>query len=756
MADHLVEAALIGSGSGSSDDAIDGNSANTAAADSSVKPHTNGASSAANTTTTTTSSGGGLSSSEVVDFSTSLTTWREINLPSVQSYFATLCPKLVEAQREALISRKRLAEQTREFKRAKRIVPTQQDEAAGKVEEEVTVEEDEQREARLKALLKAYQTEIDELTKRAKNAENAVLGVRDRLKDASDPYPILEAVVEQTATLADLETLRGQVTQLSLDNASLQTQLPALEAERSRLQERVVKLEAGMESRAKEQRGAMEAELNAKWDERWRNQVAREEDLTRALNVAQTQLRDLRQSHARATERLLEHGEDVERGETGGRIEELDVVSEELRRTTERLQSVERRNEQLREEMEKIKSGSADEAKLQDAEAKRVESEEEVRRLTKLFEAESVRAKQGQEELERRAREAERAAKEKERENEGLRDKVRQMADYDEVKRELDIFKSVEFSTGTEDDGEDGYSLDTPDQNGAREKASGLAKPLEALLIEKNKQLQDELATMRVSQGELSHASASTTKELESLRGEVKRLKSLNERLEDDLVNMRPGDGKAKSKALMSAEETLAEMDRLGAEAVLPSSSPSGSKEDKIKKDPIPFVETKNAPASAAQSSSSDSSILPIITGQRDRFRARNAELEEELRRQFETITELRNEVKTLQADNLSLYEKVRYLQAYSSMGNDTSASSSSSLRNHYPDARIVNVSARNDVGAYPPAAPVPRTGLGRGEEKYRDKYEAAMNPFERFRGNVSLSLHETEAEKEGQNLHLC
>lgn len=466
--------------------------------------------------------------------------------------------------------------------------------------------------------------------------------------------------------------------------------------------------------------------------------MAREEDLTRALNVAQTQLRDLRQSHARATERLLEHGEDVERGETGGRLEELDMVSEELRRTTERLQSVERRNEQLREEMEKVKSGSADEAKLQEAEAKRIESEEEARRLTKLFEDESVRAKQGQEELERRAREAERVAKERERENEGLREKVRQMADYDEVKRELDIFKYVEFSAGAGEEDDDDVLSRGGGENGddaQQRKEKATAKPLEALLIEKNKQLQDELATMRVSQGELSNASASTTKELESLRNEVKRLKSLNERLEDDLVNMKPGEGKSKKTSSMSAEEALAEMDRIGGEA---SSSSSLSKQREVKNDPIPF-ETKPTPAasSSTNAGSSDSSILPIITGQRDRFRARNAELEEELRRQFETITELRNEVKTLQADNLSLYEKVRYLQAYSSTSNDAGASSSS-VRNHYPDARIVNVSARNDVGAYPPAAPAPRTGLGRGEEKYRDKYEAAMNPFERFRGNVS------------------
>lgn len=107
--------------------------------------------------------------------------------------------------------------------------------------------------------------------------------------------------------------------------------------------------------------------------------------------------------------------------------------------------------------------------------------------------------------------------------------------------------------------------------------------------------------------------------------------------------------------------------------------------------------------------SSAETSILPIITSQRDRFRQRNGELEEELRRQFETISELRNEIKALQADSLKLYEKVRYLQSY-----------------------------RDEAG---PSSRVTYAAPGRDEElgKYQNKYEESMNPFEAFRGRVSL-----------------
>lgn len=63
--------------------------------------------------------------------------------------------------------------------------------------------------------------------------------------------------------------------------------------------------------------------------------------------------------------------------------------------------------------------------------------------------------------------------------------------------------------------------------------------------------------------------------------------------------------------------------------------------------------------------------------------------------------------MKTLQSDNLKLYEKVRYMQSY-----------------------------REDAQAQLNPLPAARTDdLG----KYHARYEEAMNPFEAFRGRVSF-----------------
>lgn len=44
-------------------------------------------------------------------------------------------------------------------------------------------------------MIVAYQTEIDNLTKRSKSTDNAFLHIYKILAEAPDPYPLLEAAV---------------------------------------------------------------------------------------------------------------------------------------------------------------------------------------------------------------------------------------------------------------------------------------------------------------------------------------------------------------------------------------------------------------------------------------------------------------------------------------------------------------------------------------------------------------------------------
>lgn len=137
------------------------------------------------------------------------------------------------------------------------------------------------------------------------------------------------------------------------------------------------------------------------------------------------------------------------------------------------------------------------------------------------------------------------------------------------------------------------------------------------------------------------------------------------------------------------------------------------------------YVQDRNpSPAPSA-----DTSILPIVTSQRDRFRQRNAELEEELRKQFETISDLRAEIKSLQADNLKLYEKVRYMGSYRTDGGGGGGGGggSSMAGPSSGSAGMLNGVMRDEVG------------------KYKDKYDESLNPFEAFKGRVGVSSLQKE-----------
>lgn len=104
--------------------------------------------------------------------------------------------------------------------------------------------------------------------------------------------------------------------------------------------------------------------------------------------------------------------------------------------------------------------------------------------------------------------------------------------------------------------------------------------------------------------------------------------------------------------------------------------------------------------------------------------------LKQELRHQYQIISELRAEIKTLQTDNLKLYEKVRYMQSYR---HEMSAE---------PGQGISGVGLSETLGG---SVSQDFYGSGSGTRtrdgdlaKYRDKYEQSMNPFEAFRGRVS------------------
>jgi homeobox protein cut-like len=106
--------------------------------------------------------------------------------------------------------------------------------------------------------------------------------------------------------------------------------------------------------------------------------------------------------------------------------------------------------------------------------------------------------------------------------------------------------------------------------------------------------------------------------------------------------------------------------------------------------------------------SGSGSAILPMITAQRDRFKQKNAELENDLAKAQSQISSLKQEVANLQRDNMQLYEKTRYVSSYN---RTTTAQSSTSSFSTNPNPSSVQI------------------------DRYRAAYEQNISPFQAFRG---------------------
>ncbi|POY71026.1 hypothetical protein BMF94_5952 [Rhodotorula taiwanensis] len=550
---------------------------------------------------------------------------------------------------------------------------------------------DEEKGPAFKTLLKAYQTEIDNLTRRSKVAESAFLNVYKLLAEAPDPFPLLDAAVDQTARASEAKLLEADLARSKEENAALKQQLAdaqTVEKERKKLADKVERLEGRMEDMIGERVAAKEAALHATYDERLRNYDEREKDLQRQVTLARSQLRELRTTADTSQARLLDHSQRQDQ-ETIARLAEADLVAADLERATARVAEVEGRNEKLRAEIEAVRSGSESTMRVETLESQVSDLQNEASRLMRSLESQKEQFDKERIDLRKSVEVLEKEQMTKEAELASLRDKMRQYQDYDELKRELEIMKYVEFAgmdldadeTGDHDGEGDDSLVRLPDPNADKANLHR-GKPLENLLMAKNRKLQDEVTALRVAHDELALTHEATAAECEALQVRLQEQVALADRLENDLLRINDSrQGGQTQTSAANREDPLANL-QLG-------------KKDAPAAQPQPFQ------------SSADTSILPIITSQRDRFRQRNSELEEELRRQFNTISELRNEIKTLQADNLKLYEKVRYLQSYRDDGAVARAQSGFS-------------------------------NVVRGDEelvRYQNKYEESMNPFEAFRG---------------------
>lgn len=355
------------------------------------------------------------------NFSGALSTWRDINLTELQKTLDAQGIELVDNQKESVLGRKALADKTKEFKK---------------------ISEAEKPNA-FKGLLKAYQTEIDNLTKRSKASENAFLNVYKILAEAPDPYPLLEAAVDQTVKVAEALEVETELRRLREENVDLRrrvTEFSVIETSKKKLESRVEQLDQKMDEMIQDKVSQKENELNATYDERLRNYEEREQDLHRQVSLAKSQLRDLRMSNDSNQAKLLNHSQRQDQ-EVVAKLAEVDMIVADLDRANSRVATVERRNEILRAEIETMRSGSDASDRVKSLELQITELEHESERMSRAQEAQRAVMSEVEAAAAKKVDDISKDISKKVEEIEQLKQKLKQYHDYDEIKRELEIMK---------------------------------------------------------------------------------------------------------------------------------------------------------------------------------------------------------------------------------------------------------------------------------------------------------------------------
>lgn len=621
-------------------------------------------------------------------FQQAVAAWRTLGLSNLVSTLDVAASELVSHQRDSLLKRKDLAQKTKDFKKL--------DDAAKLVD--------------IKDLLKSYQGYVDVLTTHNKTISSAFMQAYTPLSEAPDPYPLLDASIDSLVTVEEVvpklesenERLQKQVNKL---NSQLEDSEKQLEEERNKRQS----FEGSQDSRIKEVEESWSAVLKEKAD----NWTAKEQNLEEKVESQDRILKELKASYEVA-QRLEKTGEETpDTGRNAATIAELELSNSELERTTTRLAEIEARNEQLRVELAQSASQSSGRSTAVEDEPAYLRLRSENSSLLRRIDNARYDKESETNALEGKLRGIEREVHALKADRESLQARVQKWNDYDEIKRELEMLRSIEFAAVDDADLE---ATDASHTNGNADKSKG--ETLEQLLIARNKKLSNELTDLRVSNNELQKRLDEMQEDFATTNADLEKAQNLNASLENDLQRTQQEASNAFETMSVAGTYTSRFPKSVYGSRRGGGTSPTSSIIGGV--DPS---SGSGSPLRPGEAVGGGSGILPMVTAQRDRFKKKIGELEQELQKQYQTVSTLRSEVSSLQKDNLNLYEKTRYVSTYN-RGAQPSTSNSGSAYGANPNPSAIQVSSD--------------TSSGLSLDRYRSTYESNISPFAAFRGRES------------------
>ncbi|XP_052423359.1 homeobox protein cut-like 1 isoform X6 [Carassius gibelio] len=427
--------------------------------------------------------------------------WKRFDLQQLQKELDTTATALANRQDESEQSRKKLIDQSREFKKntpedlRKQIAP----------------------------LLKGFQAEIDALSKRSKESEAAFLSVYKRLIDVPDPVSALEAAQQLQVTarkMHDLETenqrLKDTLQEYEREIAEVKNQEVTIKALKEKLEQYERSLQAknteeapdhNQDSSRREERESKGENLPNNYADKesrpQQNQDSRTEDLDMKTQSLQTALE--------ATQAELHELKTKYDEESTAKANEIEAVTTDLERANQRAEAAEREAVSLREQLTSTDKTLQPSNQIQKApeadkplealscsslEAELGAKEREVERLAEDVQRLQASLAQLSETSTNQISQLAQQLSSKEALLKQLEEKLQAQSDYEEIKRELCSMKSMEHNSS--------------DHHSSVQDSS---KPLEMLLMGKVHSQLSESALKRLANNDFSGSVGRKSKE---------------------------------------------------------------------------------------------------------------------------------------------------------------------------------------------------------------------------------------------------
>ncbi|XP_013993509.2 homeobox protein cut-like 1 isoform X7 [Salmo salar] len=418
--------------------------------------------------------------------------WKRFDLQQLQRELDATATALANRQDESEQSRKKLIDQSREFKKntpedlRKLVAP----------------------------LLKGFQAEIDAVSKRSKESEAAFLSVYKRFIDVPDPVSALEATQQlqlKVQRMHDIETenqkLRETLEGYTQEIAEVKNHEVTIKALKEKIEEYEETLKKQAEELGQEERREEEKEKKEGEDGQLHNNHAEEESQRQEnqesagskLEEADSKAQSLQTALEATQAELLDLKSKYDK-ESTSKANEIEVVMSDLERANQRADVAEREAEALREQLTsankslqlatQIQKAPDMEQALEVLSRSSLEVELSAKEREVLHLAEDVQRLQAslanvRENSALQISQLEQQLSTKESSLKQLEEKLQEQADYEDIKKELSFRKSVEFSSSN--------CSSTQDSK----------KPLQ-LLLEKSRGLHSESSSLRLNNSELS------------------------------------------------------------------------------------------------------------------------------------------------------------------------------------------------------------------------------------------------------------